>query len=171
MLIVGVDPGITGAVAIIHPDGRTADIYDTPFNEITKNGKNRKEYSESEMARIFHGEAFISDAITEGKIHLYIEKVHSMPGEGAVGAFSFGKGFGIWLGIAAALKIPYTLITPQAWKKELMQGMSDKDAARGRAQQLFPEKSAELRFKKDIGRADALLIAYWGRNFGSGKHK
>ena len=77
--------------------------------------------------------------------------------------FNFGKGFGLWLGILAGLGIPHTLVTPQAWKKEMMQGMGDKDAARIRAQELFPHCVDSLSRKKDIGRADALLIAEYGR--------
>ncbi len=170
MICIGIDPGISGAVAVIDPNNQLVLVFDTPTNQIkkagkTKSGKERfaNEYSESEMARLFTGELIIVKAISENNIHVFIEKVHTMPGEGAVGAFSFGKGYGVWLGILAALKIPYTLITPQAWKKDMMQGIKDKDAARGRAQQLFPQLSAELRFKNNIGRADALLIAEFGK--------
>jgi hypothetical protein len=77
--------------------------------------------------------------------------------------FGFGKGYGMWIGIVAALEIPYTLVTPQAWKKELMQGIKDKDAGRLRAMQLFPAYNEWLVRKRDIGRADALLIAEYGR--------
>lgn len=169
MIYIGIDPGITGAVAVIEENNNVI-LFDTPTNQIKKTGKTKsgkerfaKEYSESEMARIFTGLAVIVKAISENNIHVFVEKVHAMPGEGAVGAFSFGKGYGMWLGIMAALKIPYTLVTPQAWKKAMMQGICDKDAARGRAQQLYPHLSAELRFKNNIGRADAILIAEFGR--------
>lgn len=150
--IAGVDPGQTGAVAIIHQGIVT--LFDTP-TEMVKKGKGSKtEYLPSNMA----------DILRDNRIdHVFIEKVGAMPGQGVTSMFGFGKGFGLWLGILAGLQIPYTLITPQAWKKEIMQGVSDKDAARGKAIQLYPQSSRELARKKDIGRADALLIAEYGR--------
>lgn len=153
MIFVGIDPGITGAVAII--DGGNIVFHDTPTIQ-TKNGKKTKtEFMPSEMADIL---------ATQKGCHVFIEKVGAMPGQGVTSMFSFGKGYGIWIGILAALKIPYTFTTPQAWKKHLMQGMKDKDAARIRAQQLYPCATKELSRKKDIGRADALLIAEYGRS-------
>lgn len=153
MNIAGIDPGQTGAVAIILPKACIF-LADTP-TEIVKKGKGSKtEYLPANMA----------DILRDNQIdHVFIEKVGAMPGQGVTSMFNFGKGFGLWLGILAALKIPYTLVTPQAWKKAIMQGVSDKDAARGKAIQLYPQVSKELSRKKDIGRADALLIAEYGR--------
>lgn len=152
-MIAGIDPGQTGAIAFISSSGKV-EIYDTPI-EMVKKGKGiKKEYLPGNMADLLR-------AIDLN--HVFIESVHAMPGQGVTSMFNFGKGFGIWIGILAALKIPYTLITPQAWKKHLMQGIKDKDAARIRAQQLYPSVSEELSRKKDIGRADALLIAEYGR--------
>lgn len=151
-MIAGIDPGITGAVAVII-DGNPF-FYDTPTESIKKGKTLKSAYLPSSMADIFRDE-HIS--------HVFIESVSSRPGQGVASMFGFGKGFGLWLGILAGLQIPYTLVTPQAWKKEIMQGMSDKDAARGKAMQLYPQCTKELSRKKDIGRADALLIAEYGR--------
>jgi len=152
MNIIGIDPGVTGAVAIISRSG--VGLYDTP-TALVKVGKTaRTEYMPAEMAALLRGER---------NAHVFIEKVGAMPGQGVTSMFGFGKGFGLWLGILSALEIPYTLVTPQAWKKLMMSGMADKDAARTRAQQLFPGAAAALSRKKDIGRADALLIAEYGR--------
>lgn len=156
-IILGIDPGLTGCVAVI--DGDKVSFYDTPITQVKKSGKMKSEYLPSEMAQIFSKLSLFSPSTT----HCFIEKVHSMPGQGSVSGFGFGFGFGLWVGILAALKIPYTLVTPQAWKKELMFGMADKDAARIRAQELFPQAVGELSRKMDIGRADALLIAEFGR--------
>lgn len=150
--IVGIDPGQTGAVAFII--GQGVELFDTPVEMVKKGKTNKTEYMPSAMA----------DILRDKKIdHVFIEKVGAMPGQGVTSMFGFGKGFGLWIGILAALQIPYTLVTPQAWKKVLMQGVSDKDAARGRSQQLFPAVANQLSRKKDIGRADALLIAEYGR--------
>lgn len=154
-MIIGIDPGITGAVAFINAGGVTAT--DTPSHEVKSGKKTKQDYLPAQMAGIL--------APFSGKpgVHCFIEKVGAMPGQGVTSMFNFGKGFGLWLGILSALKIPFTLVTPQVWKKEIMQGMGDKDAARIRAQQLFPAKVQELSRKKDIGRADAILIAEYGR--------
>ena len=152
MIFIGIDPGITGAVAIIN--GNSVILHDTPTIQ-TKNGKKTKtEFMPSEMADIL---------AAQKSCHVFIEKVGAMPGQGVTSMFSLGKGYGIWIGIIAALKIPHTFTTPQAWKKHLMQGMKDKDAARIRAQQLYPSATKELSRKKDTGRADALLIAAYGK--------
>lgn len=157
MNIIGIDPGLTGAVAIINGDGNIH-IFDTPIVEIKHGKSKKKEYLPAQMSNIFH-----IDFLIGSKHHVFLEKVHSMPKQGVASTFNFGKGFGIWIGILAALKIPMTFVTPQAWKKKMMHGMGDKDAARIRAQELFPEVVDQLSRKKDIGRADALLIAEYGR--------
>jgi len=152
-MIVGIDPGQTGAVAFIYPSGMV-EMFDTPVESIKKGKGSKTEYMPPNMADLLRAMAIR---------HVFIEQVHSMPGQGVASSFGFGKGFGIWIGILAALQIPYTFVTPQAWKKQLMLGNADKDAARGRAMQLYPVVSKELSRKKDIGRADALLIAEYGR--------
>ena len=152
MKIAGIDPGQSGAVAVIE-DGAVF-LYDTPVECVRKGNYAKAKYLPSAMADIFRNENID---------HIFIESVGSRPGQGVASMFGFGKGYGLWIGIIAALEIPYTLVTPQAWKKAIMQGISDKDAARGKAMQLYPAKSKELSRKKDIGRADALLIAEYGR--------
>lgn len=151
-IIIGIDPGLTGAVAVIKDNGEM-EIWDTP---IGKSKSSKKDYIPALMAELFI-------RYKDSKVHVFIEKVHSMPHQGVASMFGFGKGYGIWLGILAALKLPYTLVTPQAWKKELMRGMGDKDAARTRACELFPGNADLFFFKKDIGRADSVLIAEFGR--------
>jgi crossover junction endodeoxyribonuclease RuvC len=154
MIIVGIDPGVTGAVAIITDARGVNGIIDTPVMEVLRNRKKRQEYQPAAMVGI----------LKAGPVdHAFIEQVSAMPGQGVTSMFGFGKGFGIWLGIIAALGIPYTLVTPQSWKKALMAGQADKDAGRLRACQLYPGVAHLLARKKDIGRADALLIAEYGR--------
>ena len=76
---------------------------------------------------------------------------------------NYGVGYGIWIGILAALNIPYTEVHPVTWKSKIMAGMGkEKDASIARAKQLYP--TADLSLKKHHGRADALLIAHFGRS-------
>jgi crossover junction endodeoxyribonuclease RuvC len=83
-----------------------------------------------------------------------------MPGQGVRSMFTCGLGLGVWLGVLAALKLPYTRVRSSVWKRALGLG-KDKEQARLKAMQLFP--TASLRHKKDHGRAEALLLAWYGR--------
>lgn len=162
MRVVGVDPGLTGAVASIDNTGGGILFYDTPTLQV-KSGKSYKNVIDMPAAvRI----------LQELKpTYLVIEKVQAMPGGGersmgATSAFNFGMGFGIWLGIIAAMKIPYEQVHPATWKAKLMAGMTkDKDASRLRAMQIYPDVADRLNLKKHHGRADALLLATYGFNY------
>lgn len=146
---VGIDPGVTGAVAWINKNEPDNICYEkTPFIQIK-----RKEYDERKMAEIIR---------SFGKnCQITIEKVHAMPRDGAVGAFSFGKGFGIWLGIFAGLEIPYSFITPQKWKKVMLDGMpKEKGSSIIRVKQLYPNMHNLKKSEHSI--SDAILIAKYG---------
>lgn len=165
-IYMGIDPGFKGAVAIIsnmYYEIYPVQVIDAPTLII---GKSKKEHSITEMVKIF--DRFIGqEDIAIYDIAVAIEKVHSMPGQGVASAFTFGKGYGIWLGILATLGISYDEVTPQRWQKEMMDGMQrGKDAARIRAMQLFPQLADKLKLKSNDGRADALLIAEWRRRQG-----
>jgi crossover junction endodeoxyribonuclease RuvC len=151
-MIIGIDPGISGALAFLN-DGKVS-IIDTPVIKIKKGKTSKSEFLPSEMAGL------LRDA--GGGCHVFIESVHAMPGQGVTSMFGFGVGYGLWLGIVAALGLPHTKVTPQAWKKAMMQGMADKNASRIRAQELFPQSTELLARKKDHGRAEALLVAAYG---------
>lgn len=159
---IGIDPGLSGAVAIIKEDG-TAAVIDTPTTQVKSGKKNKNLYVESLMADIFREYAGTNVTVS-------LEKAQSMPKQGVASTFSTGEGYGLWRGILAALQIPYTIVTPQKWKKAMMSGMGkEKSASCYRAQQLFP--SVELfgpeGGAKD-GRGDALLIAEYGRRISNG---
>ena len=153
MITIGIDPGKTGAVAIF--DGGWT-VVDCP-TVTAKIGKSIKQIPDpglmSEILRPYAGRARVA-----------LEKVHAMPGQGVSSMFSFGTNYGIWQGIVAAFEMPITLVTPQSWKKAMLAGMGKgKDEARIRALQLFPALKSSLGRKRDIGRADALLIGEYGR--------
>ena len=91
--------------------------------------------------------------------HVIIEEAQAMPGQGTRSMFTIALGMGVWLGILGALGLAHTRVRPGVWKRTL--GLaSDKEQARLRAMQLYP--SADLRRKKDHGRAEALLLAHYG---------
>ena len=155
MIWIGIDPGLTGAVAILGQPGAPGPIVvDTPTMKVGK----RNEFNEPMMRDIF--ECFTELEIRDA--HVVIEKVHSMPKQGVASSFRFGMGYGLWLGMVVMSRLRYTLVTPQRWKKAMLNGMpKEKGASRVRAGQLFPE--ADLKLVKHHGRADALLLAEYGR--------
>ena len=153
---VGIDPGITGAVAV-HRIGRSEaiTITDTPFVEVKKGKSLRKIYLYREMADLLR--TLPQDAV------VYIEDVHAMPKNGGLSSFGMGYGKGIWMGVLAALKINPILVSPQRWKKHFGLLGEDKDASRIKAIQKYPALMPVLKLKKHCDRADALLIMEYGR--------
>lgn len=143
MIILGIDPGLKCGLAVI--GGSQAIVDDAP---VIKDGK-----------RSSINGAALADLIDSWNIDAaVIERVHSMPKQGVASSFTFGRAFGTVEGVIEALKIPTTYVTPQSWKK--FYGISsDKEAARARAIQLFPALASSLKRKKDVDRAEALLIA------------
>jgi len=165
MIYLGIDPGLDGAVAAI--SGNPGDLppwvvaLDTPT---AKDGTKRR-YLVADMRQMVIKLCFGAGGMTKDHVVAAIERVHSMPSQGVASSFTFGEGFGLWQGVLAGLGIPFDLVTPQRWKKTLLDGASkEKDASRIRAQQIFP--SVDLKLKKHHGRADALLIAEWRRRQG-----
>jgi len=93
-----------------------------------------------------------------------LERVSARPGQGVVSMFSFGQNYGAWMGILAAMRIPYILPTPKQWQAGVVDrkaGSDPKARSLAAARRLFPE--ADLSRKKDHGRADALLLAWYAR--------
>jgi Holliday junction resolvasome RuvABC endonuclease subunit len=160
MIYIGIDPGLSGAVATITPEGGIGVyLYDTPTAETGKGTK--RDYLIANMANIL-------DHMVDP--FCVIEAVHSMPKQGVASSFSFGRGLGIWEGILSAYKIPYAKVAPQTWKKAMLGDMprDNKDSSRIAATRLFPQVSAQLSRKKDDGRAEALLMAEYGKRLKEG---
>ena len=153
---MGIDSGLDGAITFIL--NKQIRIIDTPTLTIIGTGKKKKrEHNIAEMSFTLIG---IKKWYTTSEFYVALEKVHSMPGQGVRSMFSMGEGYGIWKGLIAMTGWEMTLVTPQRWKKAMMEGMGkEKDASRLRALQLFPKLSDQLSRKKDHGRADSLLIA------------
>lgn len=96
-----------------------------------------------------------------------IESASSRPGQGVRSVFTFGRAFGEWLGILAALGIPHLLVTPQQWQRGLVRpsdGPDPKSRSLAVARRLFPD--IDLGRKKDHHRSDALLLAFWAKRGG-----
>jgi crossover junction endodeoxyribonuclease RuvC len=152
LIILGVDPGLSGALAFYDTVRGDLEILDMPTLKAGTGSK--RIVDEDTLAReIDCRAAFVT--------HAFIELVGTRPGEGAVGAFSFGLGFGLLRGILAANFVPRTLVRPAEWKKA-MRVPAEKDGARARASQLFPRHSGKWVRVKDDGRAEASCIALFG---------
>jgi crossover junction endodeoxyribonuclease RuvC len=151
-MIVGIDPGASGAVAFFNPQEGTLEIVDMPVMEVERGGKSKREISPQLLATaIRHKAPRIA----------YVEKVGAMPGQGVSSMFQFGRGVGMVEGVLAALAIHTSYVTPQRWQK-VVEVRGGKDGARLRAIELFPAYASLFARKKDDGRADAALIAWYG---------
>jgi crossover junction endodeoxyribonuclease RuvC len=151
MIKIGIDPGVTGAIAVLDKDNRLLKLLDMPTMQ---NGK-RRQVNPYELSKMM---SHIED--TNMIDMVYLETVASRPGQGVASTFSFGVSFGIIQGVLAGVGLPVTMVTPRTWKKRAKLIGYDKDLARTIAQRLYPQ--AALGRKMDIGRADALLIARFG---------
>jgi crossover junction endodeoxyribonuclease RuvC len=163
MIYIGIDPGLSGAVAVIDEgvintmDPVTVSVFDTP-TAVVEGEKTKREYLATAMALLLKSYAGRTDVLA------VLEHVHSMPKQGVSSSFCFGRGKGMWEGILAAYNIPTELVSPQRWKKEIMADQGkDKSAARFKAMALFPSLADQLKLVKHDGRAEALLMAEYAR--------
>lgn len=156
-MIIGIDPGITGAIYFNAHEERS--VVDMPI--MAKTSGKGNQINPYELTSLLVAAMATDPTYDNGTC--YLESVSAMPGQGVSSVFSFGKSAGIIEGVLAALNIPLVMVTPQRWKKQAKLIGKDKDAARTLAIQLYPELSDRLARKKDIGRADAILIAEFGK--------
>lgn len=150
MKIMGIDPGATGAIAVLDTDEMSVVIIDMPTTKIKRGPRTVNQVDAVALSHALRPHADDCFAV--------VEKVHSMPGQGVASTFSFGRAAGVLEGVLAALGIPFSLIPPQTWTKS-MRLFGGKDGSRSRAQELFPDQAHLFSRKKDDGRADAALIA------------
>ena len=153
MIYVGIDPGLSGAVAAIDDEGPLW-VEDTPTCKV----EDKNKYLVGAMAGLLKSFAERTDVL------VVLENVHSMPKQGVASSFSFGEGKGMWEGILGAYNIPFDLVSPQRWKKEIMADQGkEKSAARFKAMALFPTLAERFKLVKHDGRAEAILMAEYGR--------
>ncbi|RPG06245.1 MAG: crossover junction endodeoxyribonuclease [Pelagibacteraceae bacterium TMED233] len=151
MIIVGIDPGVSGAICFLLK-GKIVALYDMPT--MVDGKKNKKQVNGAEITNILNNEM-----ISDTDIKVVIEQVSAMPGQGVTSMFNFGQSFGVLKGICAALKIPVHFVRPAKWKKHFNLINSEKDASRTKVIEAFPYISSQLSKKKDGNKADAILIA------------
>jgi len=150
-IVIGIDPGVSGAVAVLSEDGITT--YDMPTVEVRGKRKVCPHGLRSLLCHLDPTGPAVVDAVV-------LEHVQGVQGTGATSAFSFGRSFGIVEGVVAGLALPLTLVRPQAWTKAL--GVSrDKGAHRQAAANLWPAQASLFARVKDDGRADAALLCQW----------
>ena len=153
MLIIGIDPGINGAICFFKK-GKVIDVIDMPT--MAEGKKNKRQIN---CQQVFN-EIFskIQKDPTEN-IKVVVEKVSAMPGQGVTSMFNIGQSFGAIKGICAAMQLPIYFVHPAKWKKYFDLINSQKDASRTKAIEIFPKISSVLSKKKDANKADAILIA------------
>ena len=153
MLIIGIDPGISGSICFFD-DGHIIDVIDMPT--MIDGKKNKKQVNGSQ---IFNEISKRVQKKEKQNIRVIIEQVSAMPGQGVTSMFNFGQSFGILKGICSAMQLPMYFVRPTKWKKYFNLINSEKDASRTRAIEIFPYFSPQLSKKKDSNKADAILIA------------
>ena len=153
MLIIGIDPGISGSICFFE-DGKIIDVIDMPT--MTDGKKNKRQVN---GAQIYNEISARVKKTEKQNVRVIIEQVSAMPGQGVTSMFNFGQSFGILKGICSAMQLPMYFVRPAKWKKYFNLINSEKDASRTRAIEIFPYFSSQLSKKEDSNKADAILIA------------
>lgn len=152
MIVWGCDPGLSGAVALFDAGNGVVETWDMPIVEV----RQKKAVSPQ----------LIKDILELHDAPLWIEQVSARPNQGVTSMFNFGKSYGMVLGVAAGLGMKVNYVTPQQWRKAV-RCPTGKDGSRARAMELLPAYSQMFARKRDDGRADAALIAYYGFTYNS----
>ena len=153
MLIIGIDPGISGSICFLD-NGKILDVIEMPI--MTDGKKNKKQVNGSQ---VYNEITKRIKQFEKNQIRVVIEHVSAMPGQGVTSMFNFGQSFGILKGICTAMQLPMYFVRPAKWKKYFNLLNSEKDASRTRTIEIFPYFSSQLSRKKDSNKADAILIA------------
>jgi len=153
MIIIGIDPGISGAISVLE-NKKILEVYDTPT--MIDGKKNKRQINSAQVTNI------IKERLNnEKEVIVVVEQVNAMPGQGVTSMFNFGQSFGVIKGICAALSLPIYFVRPAKWKKHFNLIKTNKDASRTKVIEAYPEISSKLHRKKDSNRADAILIALY----------
>ena len=158
MLIIGIDPGISGAICFFE-DGEIKVIIEMP--SMTEGKKNKRQINGPQMFNEI--EKRIKN-IPKKNICVVVEQVSAMPGQGVTSMFNFGQSFGVIKGICSAMQLSIHFVSPAKWKKYYNLIKTEKDASRTKAIEIFPYISSKLSRKKDCNKAEAILIASFFNN-------
>ena len=151
MKIIGIDPGLNGAIAILE-DKKVLGIFDMPV--MAEGKKNKRQLNSAQLVNI------LKENIQKNEeINIVVEQVNAMPGQGVTSMFNFGQTFGAIKGVCAALSLPIFFVRPSKWKKYFELINSSKDSSRTKAIEMYPSLSSQLSRKKDVNKSDAILIA------------
>ena len=153
MLIIGIDPGISGAICFFD-NGKILDVIEMPT--MNEGKKNKRQVNGAQIYNEIYKR--INKTHNE-EVRVVVEQVSAMPGQGVTSMFNFGQSFGIIKGICSAMRLSLYFVRPAKWKKYFNLINSEKDASRTRAIEIFPYFSSQLSKKKDSNKADAILIA------------
>ena len=151
MMIIGIDPGLSGAVAILK-DNKVLNIFDMPV--MSEGKKNKKQLNSAQLVNIIK-----DNSKNDVEIAVVVEQVNAMPGQGVTSMFNFGQTFGAIKGVCAALNLPIFFVRPSKWKKHFELINSSKDSSRTKVIEMYPSLSNQLTKKKDVNKSDAILIA------------
>ena len=153
MLIIGIDPGISGAICFFE-DGQVKEMIDMP---VMADGKKNKRQING--PQVYNEILKRINKFQKKDIIVVIEQVSAMPGQGVTSMFNFGQSFGVLKGICSAMQLSMFFIRPAKWKKYFGLIKTEKDASRTKVIEIFPYISSQLSRKKDSNKADAILIA------------
>ena len=151
MKIIGIDPGLSGAIAVLE-DKKVLGIYEMPV--MAEGKKNKRQLNSAQLVNIIKNNIIESEEIV-----VVVEQVNAMPGQGVTSMFNFGQTFGAIKGVCAALELPIFFVRPSKWKKYFDLINSSKDSSRTKVIEMYPSLSSQLTKKKDVNKSDAILIA------------
>ena len=151
MKIIGIDPGLSGAIAILE-DNKVLNIFDMPV--MAEGKKNKRQLNSAQLVNIIRG-----NTVPEDEVVVIVEQVNAMPGQGVTSMFNFGQTFGAIKGVCAALNLPIFFVRPSKWKKYFELINASKDSSRTKVIEMYPLLSNQLSKKKDVNKSDAILIA------------
>ena len=151
MKIIGIDPGLSGAIAVLE-NNQVLNIFEIPV--MSEGKKNKKQLNSALLVNLLK-----ENINKEEEVAVVVEQVNAMPGQGVTSMFNFGQTFGALKGICAALELPIFFVRPSKWKKHFELINSSKDASRTKAIEMYPKLSNQLSKKKDVNKSDAILIA------------
>ena len=151
MKIIGIDPGLSGAIAILE-DNKVLNIFDMPV--MAEGKKNKRQLNSAQLVNIIRG-----NTVPEDEVVVIVEQVNAMPGQGVTSMFNFGQTFGAIKGVCAALNLPIFFVRPSKWKKYFELINASKDSSRTKVIEMYPSLSNQLSKKKDVNKSDAILIA------------
>ena len=151
MKIIGIDPGLSGAIAVLE-DIKVLSLFEMPV--MAEGKKNKRQLNSAQLVNIIK-----ENSNGDEEIAVIVEQVNAMPGQGVTSMFNFGQTFGAIKGVCAALGLPIFFVRPSKWKKYFELINSSKDASRTKVIEMYPSFSKQLAKKKDVNKSDAILIA------------